>query len=454
VADGRAAIALVCLSDSFSSSVEAMVSELSFAVVSVAAQELPPANVAAVVVLAGGHEAQAAESVPGLTEREAPVYVIGGSTDHRIAGAVLQRGATDYFALPGDVDSLRRALERLARRTQDSDAAAAFATDERKNAGFETIVGASPTLMRVVEQARRLAPRDNVTLLIEGETGTGKEVLARAIHYAGPRARQPFVEVNCTAIPENLLESELFGHEKGSFTGAIAAKQGLFELAHGGTLLLDEIGHLPLELQAKLLRALETRAIRRVGGNSTRSVDVRVIAATHVRLADAVGRGEFREDLFYRLNVVTLQLPALRERDGDVELLAERFVADLAGQHGLPAPELTAEIRDALRAHSWPGNVRELRNAIERALVLSPQGTLAPETLELAATRTPSEGAHGGRLPFPAPLESIIRAAVAAMLELTRGNKSEAARLLGISRPRLQRWLADDPDDRDKAEHS
>ena len=324
---------------------------------------------------------------------------------------------------------------------------------ERESVGFASVIGQSDAICRVIDQAKRVARHDNVTILIEGETGTGKEVLARAIHYHGPRAAGPFVEVNCTAIPENLLESELFGHERGSFTGAIATKQGLFELAHGGTLLLDEIGHLPLELQAKLLRALESREIRRVGGNKTRAVDVRVLAATHVRLSQAMARGEFREDLFYRLNVVSLRVPPLRERNGDIELLAERFVSDLASHHGLPVPALTPEVHSALRSHQWPGNVRELRNAIERALVLSPPGTLDLDELWLERDDRPVGEGTESLLPFPAPLESIIRAAVAAMVELTRGNKSEAARMLGISRPRLQRWLgegddADGPTDR------
>ena len=187
-----------------------------------------------------------------------------------------------------------------------------------------------------------------------------------------PRAGEPFVEVNCAAIPVNLLESELFGHERGAFTGAVAAKPGLFEMAHGGTLFLDEIGTLPLELQPKLLRALESRTIRRVGGQQGRTVDVRVLAATHVDLAQAVRRGEFREDLYYRLNVVVLVLPPLRDRAGDVELLAGTFVERIARGYGLPVPELGAAAGEALRRHRWPGNIRELRNVLERAVVLSP----------------------------------------------------------------------------------
>jgi two-component system response regulator HydG len=239
-----------------------------------------------------------------------------------------------------------------------------------------------------------------------------------------------------------LLESELFGHEKGAFTGAVAAKPGLFELAHGGTLFLDEVGNLPLELQPKLLRALEGREIRRVGGQVARRIDVRVIAATHVDLGAAVRRGEYREDLYYRLNVVALVLPPLRERDGDVELLAETFLVRLATRYGLPVPPLGPEARALLRTHRWPGNVRELRNAIERALVLSPPGTLRAEELE-SAVPTVGDGDQGatGGLPFPTHLAALNRAAAARMLELTSGNKSEAARRLGISRPRLQRLL-------------
>jgi transcriptional regulator with PAS, ATPase and Fis domain len=283
-------------------------------------------------------------------------------------------------------------------------------------------------------------------VLIGGETGTGKELLARAIHYGGPRAPHPFVEINCAAIPATLLESELFGHERGAFTGAVAAKPGLFELAHGGTLFLDEIGALPLELQPKLLRALESRNIRRVGGQQARQVDVRVVGATHLDLAAAAERGEFREDLFYRLNVVGLTLPPLRERDGDVELLAETFLARISASYGLPVPPLSPDLRAALRTYPWPGNIRELRNAVERALVLSPRGTLRAEELIPAPPRSSTRSAGRSALPFPATIDVLVRAAAQAMLELAGGNKSEAARRLGISRPRLQRLLDGEPD--------
>ena len=432
-------IALVRLSDSFRSAVTQVAAELGADVLewAPATAETPPPGVAVVLVLAGGEEGPALDLLGDLRERGAPIFVVGAAADHRLAATALQRGAGDYFVLPEDLDLLRRSLERELREARGRREAARFAEHERRATGFETILGRSAALQRTLGLAARVAPHGDVTVLIGGETGTGKELLARAIHYASPRAAAPFVDINCAAIPAGLLESELFGHERGAFTGATATKPGLFEMAHGGTLLLDEVGNLPLELQPKLLRALEGRQIRRVGGQATRQVDVRVIAATHVDLAAAVRRGEFREDLYYRLHVVALVLPPLREREGDAELLAETFLARLATSYGLPVPPLTPEVRAVLRGHAWPGNVRELRNAIERALVLSPPGSLLLEELQPAVERA---GAGDG-LPFPVDLATLTRAAAARMLRLTAGNKSEAARRLGISRPRLQRLL-------------
>ena len=435
-------IALVELSDSFRASLAELARELRAGMVAWNPEDnpAPPVGAAVVLVLAGGAEGAALDLLAELASGAAPVYLVGGVPDHRLAAAAVQRGARDYFALPEDFDILRRSLEREAREANGRIEAGRFAEAERSACGFETILGRSAALRQTLDQAARVAAHRDVTVLLGGETGTGKELLARALHYAGPRAPQPFVEINCAAIPANLLESELFGHERGAFTGAVAAKPGLFELAHGGTLFLDEIGSLPLELQPKLLRALESRTIRRVGGQQGRQVDVRVVGATHMDLAAATARGEFREDLFYRLNVVALTLPPLRERDGDVELLAETFLARIATAYGLPVPALTAELRSALRTYPWPGNVRELRNAVERALVLSPRGTLRAEELIPSPARDAGRRG-GGPLPFPSTLDVLVRSAAHAMLELTDGNKSEAARRLGISRPRLQRLL-------------
>jgi DNA-binding NtrC family response regulator len=431
-------VELTLFSDSFRSTVAGLVEELGGTVsASKPGAELARTGGDVVLLLAGGAESEALDSLAD-SAGATPRYLVGAAPDHRIAAAALQSGARDYFALPDDLDLLRRCLERLAREAASRIEAGRFADAERRATGFEAIVGSSPALRQTLDQAARIAPLRDLTVLIGGETGTGKELLARALHYASPRAGDPFVEVNCAAIPANLLESELFGHERGAFTGAVAAKPGLFEIAHGGTLFLDEIGTLPLELQPKLLRALETRSIRRVGGQQGRQVDVRVVAASHVDLGQAARHGEFREDLYYRLNVVTLVLPPLREREGDVELLARTFVDRIATSYGLPVPELTQETRAALRTHRWPGNVRELRNALERAVVLSPPGTLRLGPLDDAGGRAATAA---GVLPFPAPLAEVVRTAAQAMLDLTGGNKSEAARRLGISRPRLQRLL-------------
>ncbi len=257
--------------------------------------------------------------------------------------------------------------------------------------------------------------------------------------------------MNCAAIPSQLLESELFGHERGAFTDAHSAKPGLFEEAHRGTLFLDEIGNLPLELQGKLLRALEDGQIRRVGGNQSRQLDVRIVAATHVQLQEAVDRGDFRVDLYYRLNVVSLELPPLRDRGRDLDLLAEAFTEQLAARYAMPLPELSPELMVALRAHAWPGNVRELRHAIERALLLSEPGTLDPGELNL--TGMTGHSVAGGKVPFPASLRDITAAVASETIALYAGNKSAAARRLGISRARLQRLLdASDDADFDESE--
>ncbi|HEX2203255.1 MAG TPA: sigma 54-interacting transcriptional regulator, partial [Longimicrobium sp.] len=336
-----------------------------------------------------------------------------------------------------------------ARRHHAREAGTRLAAAERSAFDFSRIIGKSPQLRAALDRAARIIPRDRATVLITGETGTGKELMAQAIHFNGPRAAQPFVELNCNAIPANLLESELFGHEKGAFTDARAAKPGLFEAADGGTLFLDEIGDLPLTLQGKILRALEEKEVRRVGAIRGRNVDVRIIAATHVDLAAAVGKGEFREDLFYRLSVIPIHLPPLRDRGEDVLLVAEHFLRTLSQQYGMRPPAVTPELKRALMAHPWPGNVRELRNSLERALLLG-EDRLDPADLFPAGPGTASTAALGGALPFPASLAEIERAAAFAMMERVAGNKSAAAEALGISRSRLYRLL--DGTDGDVAE--
>ncbi|HEX7020977.1 MAG TPA: sigma 54-interacting transcriptional regulator [Gemmatimonadaceae bacterium] len=312
--------------------------------------------------------------------------------------------------------------------------------------GFQNIVGSSQSLREALDLARRVAASPRTTVLLIGETGTGKELFARGIHYAGPAANQPFVAINCAAIPENLLESELFGHEKGAFTGALARKLGLLELAGAGTLFLDEVHQLPRILQPKLLRALESRQIRRVGGLAEVRIDCRIIAAASPLLEQVVATGEFREDLFYRLNVFSITLPPLRDRTEDVEMIALRFLAHETREYQKPKT-FSPDAMGALRAHRWPGNVRELKNVIERAAILSGDSpTVRAEHLMIqrrtARPAAPEESNAEIRIPVGGKtMEEIEREAVAITLRLTGGNQAAAARLLGISRPTLAKKM-------------
>ena len=443
-APGLGALAVVALSDSFEELWPLLADELGIALVRRRADETLPADPIAVVVAAGGMEAEVGALLERLGPRgDAPLLVAGASLSHRVAAQALGAGAADYFALPDDRDALRGALRTALERRRAARDRQALATLEGQAHAFREIVGASPALRAMLERAARTLAFADATVLITGETGTGKELLARALHYGGRRASAPFVELNCAALPVTLLESELFGHERGAFTDAKTAKPGLFEVADGGTLFLDEIDSLAVELQSKLLRALDQKEVRRLGATASRVVDVRIIAATNATLARAVEARRFREDLFYRLNVVTLELPPLRARGDDVLLLAEHFVRRLCAQYGIAEPVLSAEIRHVLHTHTWPGNIRELRNVIERTLLLSPPGEFRLEGFTSPATAP----AGNTDLPFPSTLAELQRAAAQAMLDLTHGNRSEAARRLGVSRSRLQRLLRGSADE-------
>ncbi|HET7249830.1 MAG TPA: sigma-54 dependent transcriptional regulator [Gemmatimonadales bacterium] len=444
-APGAGVLAVISLSDSFGEFWSLLATELGIALVSLAADDPAlPADPIAVVIAAGGAESEVGALIDRLGARkDAPLLVAGASLSHRVAAQVLAAGASDYFALPDDRDAMRGALRAALERHRAAHDRATLATLEGQAHAFREIVGTSPALRATLERAARTLAFADATVLITGETGTGKELLARALHYGGRRATAPFVELNCAALPATLLESELFGHERGAFTDAKTAKPGLFEVAQGGTLFLDEIDSLAVELQSKLLRALDQKEVRRLGATASRVIDVRIIAATNANLTRAVQARQFREDLFYRLNVVTLELPPLRARGDDVLLLAAHFVRRFSTQYGIPEPALSAETRRALQTHPWPGNIRELRNVVERTLLLSPSGEFRLEGL----TAMTAPASAGSDLPFPTTLAELQRAAAQAMLELTGGNRSEAARRLDVSRSRLQRLLRGSGDD-------
>jgi two-component system response regulator AtoC len=340
----------------------------------------------------------------------------------------MRDGAYDYLHKPFRPDevlfTLRKAEERERLRNEVAELRAAVAT------GGAGLVAESAAMRRVLGLATRVAGHAT-TVLITGESGTGKELVARFIHQRSPRAEARFVAVNCAAIPEALIESELFGHRRGAFTSASEDRRGLFEEAAGGTLLLDEIGELPLALQPKLLRALEEGAIRRVGDGQERKVDVRVIAATARELDELVRDGRFRDDLFYRLNVVRLHLPPLRERPEDIPALAAHFLAQAATRQGR-ALSLTSRALARLREYPWPGNVRELRNALERAAVLAPGATLDAADLALGDPRA-AIPAGGPTQPLKAQVEALERTVIERALHEAGGNRREAARALRVS---------------------
>ena len=447
-----AELRVLALTDSFHSEWAGLAAAHGFALVHAAEPAgLEPRRGSITVVSAAGDEVLLEAALRQMPRDVRFVAAVGAVPDHRLAAALIRAGADEYFALPDDLQLLTSWLRDAAARLKADSDAAAFADVERSKLHFDGILGESPALHAALDRAARVIPRPTVTVLITGETGTGKELFARALHALSGRADGPFVAINCAAIPDNLLESELFGHEKGAFTGAVGSKPGLMQLADGGTLFLDEIGHLAMPLQGKILRALEERVLRRVGGTRAIPFDVRLIAATHVDLASAVRRGEFREDLYYRLNVVPIELPALRARNDDVVTIARYFLDRFAREYDVAPLELSPGALRALRERRWSGNIRELRNVIERAVLLATGPAL--EAADVA--EAPHVMEADGALPFPSTLADLNRAAVARMLELCGGNKTEAARRLGISRPRLHRLLnaslADtDPDDPDE----
>lgn len=396
---------------------------------------------------------------------ELPVLVLTAFGSMESAVAALRAGAWDFITKPVDMEDLARRLERAVEHSRLRREVARLRRKEADRAAFGTVIGRSGVMMRVFDVLERVAATD-ISVLITGESGTGKEVVARSLHEASDRRRGPFIAVNCAALPEQLLESELFGHGKGAFTGAQRARSGLFVEADGGTLLLDEVGEMPPAMQVKLLRALEDRRVRPVGEAREVPFDARLLAATNQDLHAAIAEGRFREDLYYRLNVVTIELPPLRTRGDDILLLADAFVREMSERHGVPIRGLSPEAADRLLAHDWPGNVRELRNCIERAVALARHDTLRvgdlPPTVrgdapgvtpplwtEVGAAWEPALGpaaeataAGGGGSAFALlPMHEVERAYILKVLEAVDGSRTRAAEVLELDRKTLYRKL-------------
>ena len=374
------------------------------------------------------------------------VVMITGFGSVESAVTCMRDGAFDYIIKPFSTDTIEVALKKAEDFTRLVKVNQYLSNDEGAEDGYE-LLGRSPAMEGLRQLIRKVA-RTQATVLIQGESGTGKELVARAIYRESPRSSAPFIKVNCAAVPENLIESEFFGHEKGAFTGALNKREGRFELAHGGTILLDEVSEVSPQVQAKLLRVLQERELERVGGNRTIKVDVRVIATTNRNLEQSVEKKEFRQDLFFRLNVVPILVPALRERVEDIPFLAEQFMHRMARKHGVRVSGISPACHAALQSHSWPGNVRELQNVIERAVILCSDGLdLQPDHLGLmpvaphpkadsvnaspiAAPSTPSA------MPMPqqiVPLEEIEKQQILRALDICEGNRTQAAKQLGIS---------------------
>lgn len=381
-----------------------------------------------------------------------PVIIITGYGSTQTAIEAMRLGAYDYITKPFDMDELQMVAERALEQRRIIDENKFLRSELRKKYGFDNIIGSNPDVQKAYVMAAQVA-KSNAAVLILGETGTGKEYLARTIHYQSDRADGPFIKVNCAALPENLLESELFGHEKGAFTHAIARHIGRFEMAHKGTIFLDEIGEITPAVQTKLLRVLQEKQFERVGGSETLTVDVRVIAATNRDLDSAMREKQFRDDLYYRLNVITLRLPPIRERGEDIELFAEHFLSVYAEETGKRVKRFSNEAMDELRSHDWPGNIRELENAVERAVILCNGETIRPEHLMLnPRTARPHPSAPGpaaerpdetpsslvSDIPVETSLRDLEKVHIERVLHSTNWNQTAAAQILGIDRKTLR----------------
>ena len=384
------------------------------------------------------------KQIRALDEGRTPVILMTayGSIDSSVRA--MKEGAYDYLQKPLDLDDLHAKLKRALEAADLRRKVEQLSNEVRGKWSAQSWVAESPAMREVVRQTLALA-KTNATVLIRGESGTGKELVARALHTDGPRAEGPFVAVNCAAFTESLLESELFGHEKGAFTGAVARHAGAFERAQGGTLFLDEIGDAPPPVQVKLLRVLEDREIMRVGGRESFTVDVRLVSATNRDLEARVASGAFRQDLLYRLQVVGIALPPLRERREDIRPLAERFVAFAQTEHGKRIREVESEWYVRLAAYDWPGNIRELRNMVEAAVVTAPDDVLKADCLRLdgPTIKAPMPEKDKWSLPEGMTLEQIEKKILEESLRKNGGNRSLTAEQLGLSRRTIQRKIQD-----------
>ena len=348
-------------------------------------------------------------------------------------------GAFWFFEKPIQASALKVLLERAANQSRLEEETERLQRQLSYKGVLVDLVGGCPAMQQVFSLIRQIAP-SKAAVLIGGESGTGKELVARAIHHLSPRSSGPFVAINCAALPETLMESELFGHEKGAFTGAVERRAGCFELAQHGTLLLDELGEMPVGTQAKLLRVLEDSCVRRLGGKTEISVDVRVVASTNKVIEDALRKGELREDLYYRLNVFQITLPALRQREGDLPLLTEALIESMNRKHDTRVVDVQPDVMEQFTRYSWPGNVRELRNVLERAVILAGEGTITshhlPRDFGVPAGARPAQPIaepDAVRLPVGTTVSEAERLLIQITLQHTRNNKTRAAEILGIS---------------------
>jgi len=391
------------------------------------------------------------ETLRRLRETSGVTEVVMMTAHASVASAVeaMKGGAFDYLTKPLDLDEVRVVVDKALVHQRMRRELSYLKAREETGGHTAEIVGESPTIRLLKQQIERIAalesPGGNVpTVLIQGETGVGKEMIARAVHYGSPRGKGPFVEINCAAIPSSLLEAELFGYEKGAYTDARTAKPGLFEAADGGTLFLDEIGHMELALQVKLLKAIEEKSVRRVGGLRPKTFNARIVAATNRNLETAISEGAFRPDLYYRIKVLTLDVPPLRERGNDILLLARHFLDRYTRQYGLPAKQLAPEAETLLLAYAWPGNVRELAHLIERAGLLHEGSMVEASHLGLGESKVAASvevGPGGVRVDFSTggiQLEQVERQLILEALQTSAWSRARAAQLLGISKETLR----------------